>query len=135
METTIVLFLSSLLLLLVFDGAWLVLMSKRFYSKSIGHLMTKKPNFIAIILFYATYLIVLNYLILTPAFELKQSYGEVFLRGLLFGLACYGTYDLTNQATLKKWPLKLTIVDIIWGSLLTASVGLGSIIISGQILA
>lgn len=110
--------------MLVIDAVWLATMMQRFYKKYMGDLVAPKANFAAAGIFYVLYVAGLVYLIIAPAINNKISLGETFLRGAVFGLVAYGTYDLTNQATLKNWPVIVTVVDLIWGTLLTGTVAL-----------
>ena len=104
------------------DGVWLATMTSRFYKKNLGNLLAEKANFLAAGLFYAIYVVGVLVIIINPALENKYSYVKTFLHGALFGLVAYSTYDLTNQATLKNWPVIVTIVDMLWGALLTGLV-------------
>lgn len=104
------------------DGVWLATMTSRFYKKNLGSLLAEKANFLAAGLFYVIYVIGVLVIIINPALEGKYSYVKTFLNGALFGLVAYSTYDLTNQATLKNWPVIVTVVDMIWGALLTGLV-------------
>ncbi|MEI8072958.1 MAG: DUF2177 family protein [Candidatus Saccharibacteria bacterium] len=122
MKTTATSILASLITMLLIDGVWLTTMSKRFYSTQISHLMASQPSLLPAIIFYIIYAVALGLIIVMPAANDSQPYTKVFLLGLLFGLAAYGTYDLTNQATLKNWPTIVTIVDLAWGGLLTGTV-------------
>lgn len=117
------LYLIALPIFLVIDIVWLTTMSKLFYQKKLGFLMTKSPNFVAALIFYLLYAAGLVIFVLIPSFE-KRMWGEVLLSGALFGLICYATYDLSNLATLKGWPLSVTIVDLIWGTSVSALVSL-----------
>lgn len=108
--------------MLVIDAVWLATMMQRFYKKFMGDLVAPKANFVAAGVFYILYVAGLVYLIIAPAINNKISLGETFVRGAVFGLVAYGTYDLTNQATLKNWPVIVTVVDLIWGTLLTGTV-------------
>ena len=110
--------------MIVIDFIWLTVMMKPFYQKQIGHLMTSTPAMLPVILFYAIFILGLIVLIISPALSGNFSYLKLFLYGALFGLVAYGTYDLTNQATLKNWPVIVTIVDLIWGALLTGTVSI-----------
>ena len=83
--------------------------------------MKDKPDWIAAILFYLLYIIGLVFFVIQPALD-KSSWQYALFAGLFFGFITYATYDLTNLATLKDWPLKITIIDLIWGSVLGASV-------------
>lgn len=75
-------------------------------------------------IFYPLYTLGLLLLIVFPAIEGGQSLFKVFFLGTIFGLVAYGAYDLTNQAVLKDWPIIVTIVDMLWGSLLAGSASL-----------
>ena len=100
---------------LLVDGLWLTVISKNFYAKHLGYLMAKNPNLLAAGLFYLIYVFAMVVLVVTPGLQ-KGSLWSTVLSGALFGLCCYATYDLTNLATLKDWPLKITIIDLIWGT-------------------
>ena len=108
--------------MVVVDAAWLATMTSRFYKKHLGSLLAEKANFLAAGLFYAIYVVGILVIIINPALENKYSYVKTFVHGALFGLVAYSTYDLTNQATLKNWPVIVTIVDMLWGTLLTGLV-------------
>ena len=106
---------------LVVDGLWLTLIAKNFYAKHLGYLMSKNPNLLAAGLFYLIYVFAMVVLVVTPGLE-KGSFWSTVLSGALFGLCCYATYDLTNLATVQGWPLVVTIVDLIWGTFLSATI-------------
>jgi len=106
---------------LVVDGLWLTVISKNFYAKHLGYLMSKNPNLLAAGLFYLIYVFAMVVLVVTPGLE-KGSFWSTVLSGALFGLCCYATYDLTNLATVQNWPLIVTIVDLIWGTFLSATI-------------
>ena len=103
------------------DGIWLTVVAKNFYAKHLGFLMSKTPNLLAAGIFYLIYILTLVILIINPAIQ-KGSLMSAILTGALFGLCAYATYDLTNLATIKDWPLIVTIVDLIWGTFVSASV-------------
>jgi len=111
------LYLITLSIFLAIDMSWLGLMSKRFYSKQIGFLMKTNINWIATISFYLLFTIGLVIFVLIPSIE-KKSWLNVLLLGSLFGLISYATYDLTNLATVKNWPVIVTLVDMVWGAVL-----------------
>jgi len=90
-------------------------------------LMAEKPNFIAAGVFYVLFIAGLVYFILTGVEE--KELGKVLLTGAIFGFMTYATYDLTNLATLKDWPITVTIVDLIWGTFLSTSVTLISYLV------
>jgi uncharacterized membrane protein len=111
---------ATLLPLLVLDGIWLGTMSKFFYSKQLGSLMAKNPMWIAAVAFYLAYTIAVAYFIVAPAVAGSIPWWQVLLRGAFFGFVAYATYDLTNQATIQGWPVLVTVVDLAWGTFLTA---------------
>ena len=106
------------------DGLWLVLMHKRFYVPNIGHLLSDFTAIWPAVIFYILYGIALNVFVVLPALKNNTGYLELLMLGLLFGMVTYGTYDLTNQVTLKNWPWIVTVVDIAWGSCLAGAVSL-----------
>jgi uncharacterized membrane protein len=103
------------------DIIWLTLVAKNFYSKYLGYIMSTTPNWAAAIIFYLLFIAGLILFVISPALE-KQSWTHALIYGLLFGLMTYATYDLTNLATLKGWPVIVTIIDLIWGMTVSASV-------------
>jgi len=115
------LYFLSLSVFLLIDGVWLTLIAKNFYAKQLGYLMAKSPNLLAALIFYLIFIVGAVVLVLMPALE-KNSLYQAILMGALFGLCSYATYDLTNLATIKDWPLLVTIVDLIWGTVLSATV-------------
>ena len=106
---------------LLIDGVWLTVVAKNFYAKYLGFLMTKTPNLAAAGIFYLIYILGMVVLVLGPALQ-KGSLMSAVLTGALFGLCGYATYDLTNLATIKDWPLLVTMVDLIWGTVLSGAV-------------
>jgi uncharacterized membrane protein len=120
----------SLFTFLLIDGIWLTVVAKNFYAKYLGYLMSKTPNLAAAGIFYLIYIFTLLILVIIPALQ-KGSLISAILTGALFGLCAYATYDLTNLATIKDWPLLITIVDLVWGTFVTAAVaGISYLIIS-----
>ncbi|MSS74855.1 DUF2177 family protein [Candidatus Pacearchaeota archaeon] len=103
------------------DMIWLGLVAKDFYRAQIGMLLKPDVNWTAAILFYLLFIIGLVVFVITPAME-KGSWVHALIFGALFGLVCYATYDLTNLAVAKHWTLLVTVVDLAWGAVLSASV-------------
>lgn len=125
-------YLIALGIFLVLDVVWLSLSMKVLYRKNIGELMAEKANFVAAVVFYLIFIGGLVYFVINPALE-KESIRYAIISGVIYGLVTYGTYDLTNHATLKDWPLIITVVDMIWGSFLGGSVSTLSYIILSKI--
>jgi len=115
------LYLASLAVFFAVDMVWLGLIARRFYAKQIGHLMAAQVNWAAAVIFYLLFVAGLLYFAVIPGLQ-AGSYGRALLLGALYGLITYATYDLTNLATLRGWPLTLTLVDIAWGLTLASLV-------------
>ena len=108
---------------LAVDMIWLVFISRKFYASKLGYLMRDPVNWTAALIFYAVFVVGILFFVISPALE-KQSLGYAVLAGALFGLVTYATYDLTNLATIKDWPAIITVVDLAWGTTLSALVSL-----------
>jgi uncharacterized membrane protein len=115
------------------DMVWLGLVAKNLYRDQIGFIMKSQPNWPAAIIFYLIFILGLVYFVINPALESK-SILEALLRGMFFGFITYATYDLTNLATLENWPLKITIIDLIWGTTLGGLVSTISYFVSSKLL-
>ena len=113
----------ALATLLLLDGPWLTLMGPRFYTPRLAHLLSASPQWAAAGAFYLLYALGVALLAVLPALESGRRPSQAFARGALLGLVAYGTYDLTNQATLRDWPLIVTLVDMAWGTFLTGVAG------------
>ncbi|MBN2852712.1 MAG: DUF2177 family protein [Clostridia bacterium] len=121
----IVVFLVTFIIFMVVDVMWLGLFAKKFYRKHLGFIMSDKFNLPVAAAFYFVFIIGLLFFVVSPAIK-DQSFVHALFGGMLFGLITYGTYDLTNMATLKNWPKLITIVDLIWGSSLCGVVSMVS---------
>jgi uncharacterized membrane protein len=103
------------------DLVWLGLVARAFYRKHLGFLMAPKVNWPAALIFYLLFVVGILVFAVLPGLEagsLKTAAG----RAALFGLIAYATYDLTNLATLRDWPLIVTAVDLAWGTGLSVAV-------------
>lgn len=112
-------YLIALVVFFAIDILWLGFLARDLYRDNIGHLMAEKTNWPAAIIFYMAFIVGLMFFAISPALE-KNSWTYALMFGALFGFATYATYDMTNLATLKDWPLKIAIIDIIWGTSLNA---------------
>jgi len=117
------LYLVILAAFFVIDMIWLGVVAKNFYRTQLGPLMLQKVKWSAAIIFYLLYIVGLIFFVVTPALA-QESVLYAFLTGAFFGLICYATYDLSNLATLKDWPIKVTLVDLVWGSSLSGVLSL-----------
>ncbi len=118
------LILSYFLTALVFfavDMVWLGFIAKGFYRKHLGGFLSDQVNWTAAIVFYLLFIVGIFIFVILPAIE-KGSLLRAIGLGAFFGIITYATYDLTNLATLKNWPILIVMVDIAWGAVLTAIV-------------
>ena len=112
-------YLTTTVVMVVIDMVWLGVIAKPMYQAGIGHLMAEKPNIAAAISFYALFPVGLMIFAILPE-AANAGWQRTALLGALFGFFTYATYDLTNLATLKNYPLQLALIDILWGSLVSA---------------
>jgi len=126
------LFLITMLSFFLIDMLWLGIIAQSFYKKHLGYIMAQNPNWIAAVIFYVIFIIGIIVFVLLPGFQ-KDSLKSTLVHACFFGVLTYATYDLTNLATLEDWPVIVTIVDIIWGGVLTTLVCLSSFIIGGKL--
>ncbi len=118
------LFISYVLTFIVFfiiDMAWLGFIAKDLYKKYLGSFLSEQVNWVAAFIFYLLFIVGVFIFAILPSVE-KNSLNSAIFLGALFGFFTYATYDLTNLATLKGWPLNIVFIDILWGSVLTGIV-------------
>ncbi len=127
------LYLITFGIFLIVDLIWLNFIAKNLYQKEIGTLLLKNPNIVPAILFYALFIVALLILVLVPSIQ-SYTLTKTLLIGAVFGFITYATYDLTNLATLQGWSLKMTIVDLIWGTSVSTLVTFLGYIIGSKIL-
>lgn len=119
MKNYSVAYLAALLTMGVIDLVWLGFIAKPLYQQGIGHLMSERPNIPVAALFYLLY--PLGLLLFSLHFQPDGvGWQRVATVGALFGFFAYATYDLTNLATLRGWPVGLSLLDIAWGTLISA---------------
>ena len=117
LKQTVLLYLITLAAFFLIDMAWLGTVAKGFYRRHLGALMGPKVVWPAAILFYLLFVVGLLVFVVRPALAAGAPV-QALLFGALFGLVAYATYDLTNLATIKDWPLIVTVVDLAWGACL-----------------
>lgn len=117
----IYIYLFSVPVFFLIDMVWLGVVASQFYKSQIGHLLSSSVNWSVAIAFYFMFLAGLVVFAIGPAVE-SRTWTHALLYGALFGFFTYLTYDLTNWATLKEWPALVSIVDVLWGTLLSAAV-------------
>jgi uncharacterized membrane protein len=106
---------------LAIDFVWLAFVARGFYKRHLGFLLSDQPNWWAAIVFYLLFVAGLLVFAVVPGLQ-AASLRKALLLGAFFGLVTYATYDLTNQATVKNWPWLVTVVDMVWGTVLATSV-------------
>lgn len=107
------------------DLIWLGIVAKSFYHNNLSHLLSPDVNWAAALIFYFMYIAGIILFAVKPGLD-AGSLAKAAIWGALFGFFTYATYDLTNMATLRDWPLKVVVVDIAWGTLLCTLVASGS---------
>jgi uncharacterized membrane protein len=112
-------YFSFLLSLIVIDLIWLLGIAKNLYRNDMGSLMASEPKLLAGLGFYLLYALGTSIFVIIPAVS-KQSWIYAVQYGALFGFFCYMTYDLTNLAVIRNFPVRLALVDIAWGAAVTA---------------
>ena len=110
---------SFLITLIAIDLIWLLGIAKNLYRDQMGDLMANEPKLIAGLAFYLLYALGVCIFVIIPALS-RQSWIYALQYGALFGLFCYMTYDLTNLAVIRGFPTQLALIDIAWGSFVTA---------------
>lgn len=115
------LYVVTLVAFFIIDMIWLGVVARTLYNKHLGFLMAPSPNWLAAILFYLLFIVGILVFVVVPGLK-DNSLPMTLLRAALFGLITYATYDLTNLATVKDWPLLITVVDLIWGTVLSVAV-------------
>lgn len=118
--TYLIAYVSTAVVFFALDYVWLTRVAIGFYRQNIGELLLTTPNFAAAGIFYLFYVIGLVYFAVMPALT-ASSVVTALLNGALLGLLAYGTYDMTNLATLKGWSLSVSLVDMAWGAVLSAT--------------
>ena len=120
MPPFLVAYLGSAAALVVLDAIWLMLAVPRLYQPALGDLLAPQPNFLVAAVFYLLYLVGVVVFAVLPAAE-TNSLMHAIGAGALLGLVAYGTYDFTNLSTLRNWPVGLSLIDVVWGTFLTAA--------------
>ncbi len=114
----------------ILDAVWLTTMTERLYRRQMPELLLATPMWVPAIAFYLIYAAAVTHLIVLPAIDRGDSLLRVVAAGALLGLAAYGTYDLTNHATIRGWSPVVTIVDMAWGTTLTAVVAAVAVLVT-----
>jgi uncharacterized membrane protein len=130
MLKTFWLYLATVPVFFAVDIVWLNFVAKNFYRERLGALLLDQFNLPVGLAFYLLYIVGIIVFAVLPGVD-KGSLVEALWRGALLGLVAYGTYDLTNLSTLKDWSPAITVVDMVWGTVLTGTVASASWWIAG----
>jgi uncharacterized membrane protein len=133
LRAAVTLYLVTLAVFFVIDMIWLGFVAKDFYRKHLGSMLSPKVNWAAALLFYLVFVAGLLIFVIRPALAQGEPLKALLLGGL-FGLISYATYDLSNLATLKDWPVIVTIVDLAWGTALGGLVSLSGALLGRWLL-
>jgi len=133
LRQAVTLYLITLAVFFVIDMIWLGVVAKGFYRKHLGTLLSPKVNWGAALLFYLLFIVGLVVFVIRPALASGEPIKALLL-GAFFGLISYATYDLSNLATLKDWPVIVTVVDLVWGTTLGGLVSLAGTLLGRWLL-
>jgi uncharacterized membrane protein len=117
----VVLYVIATAIFLACDLVWLGLVARGFYQRHLGYLMRNPVNWAAALVFYLFFVVGLLIFAIKPALDVQNPL-RALLYGALFGFFTYATYDLTNLATVRDWPLIVTVADLSWGVVLCSIV-------------
>jgi uncharacterized membrane protein len=120
MKKLISAYFASMIFMFVLDLIWLSQLAKPIYTRGIGHLMASEPNLAYAALFYCVFVFGLMWYAVKPNMQ-TAGIKKTFLAGALFGFFIYASYDLTNLALLKDWPLDMSLIDMTWGTFLSGA--------------
>jgi uncharacterized membrane protein len=120
-------YLATAAVFLIADLVWLS-RTLGLYRRAIGDMMLEKPRWKAAVSFYLMYIVGIVFFVVVPPHP-ADSWKSVLLSGALFGLVAFATYDMTNLATLKRWSLQMSLIDIAWGMFVTAISGLSGFLV------
>ena len=113
-------YIGAALAMLVLDSLWLGFAAKRLYRPELGDILAEGFRIAPAAIFYLSYVAGIVFLAVAPALS-SGDWKAAAVRGAALGAVCYATYDLTNQATLRHWSTLVTVSDIAWGTILTAT--------------
>jgi uncharacterized membrane protein len=127
------LYVVTAILFFAIDILWLGVIAKNFYKRHLGRFFRERVNWTAASIFYSLYILGIMIFAILPGIN-YASLGRTVILGMLYGLFTYATYDLTNLATLKDWPVKIVVVDILWGVVLCGLVSAGGFLTATSFL-
>jgi uncharacterized membrane protein len=129
----LIMYFITLAVFFIIDMIWLGVVAKNFYRRHLGPMLNPRVNWAAAVLFYLLFIVGLLLFVVKPALVAGEPL-KALLFGALFGLISYATYDLSNLATLKDWPLVVTVIDLIWGTVLGGAVSFAAALVGRSLL-
>ena len=129
----VLLYVVTALIFFAIDILWLGVIAKNFYHRHLGRFFRERVNWIAASIFYSLYILGILIFAILPGIN-SASLARTVILGVLYGLFTYATYDLTNLATLKDWPVNIVVVDILWGMVLCGLVSAGGFLLAARLL-
>lgn len=114
---------ATFLVFIAIDFLWLGVIARSFYQNQLGSMLRPDIEWVSAVLFYVLYSVAIVFFAVNPSMN-QSSLIKPLLIGAFFGIVAYATYDLTNFATLKDWPLAVVLADIAWGAVLTGLVAM-----------
>ncbi len=133
MYVYVVAYLATAAVFFGLDFVWLGKVATTFYRSQLGDMMRERPDFLAAGAFYLIYIGGIVYFAVQPYIS-GGSWTQALLSGAILGLIAYGTYDITNLATLKNWPLAMSLVDMAWGTVLTGVAAAAGLAITQKLI-
>lgn len=130
----VIAYFAAALTFFALDMGWLAGLAKNFYFSRLGELVRDRPDFLVAGVFYAGYVAGIVYFAIAPALA-GGGMARALVNGALVGLLAYGTYDMTNLATLRGYPAEVAIVDILWGVFLTMTAAGAGYAAAGRLAA
>jgi uncharacterized membrane protein len=127
------LYFATLIAFFLIDMVWLGFIAHTLYRNYLGFLLASSTNWFAVILFYLLFILGILVFVVLPGLQ-DNSFKATLLRAVLFGLVTYGTYDLTNLATVKNWPVLITVIDMAWGTILSVLVSYISFMVGKRLI-
>lgn len=111
---------ATAIVMVALDLLWLGVIARSVYQQGIGHLMAEQPNIPVAVLFYAVFALGLMFFAVAP-FGVGAGWSRTIVAAALFGFFAYATYDLTNLATLRNWPVGVSLLDMAWGTVVSVA--------------
>ncbi len=132
MKTIVIAYLATGIAFLIVDAIWLSTMADMLYRPLLGDKLAPQFHLAPAVVFYLIYVAGIVFFAVMPAID-GGGLGKAVLNGAILGLVAYTTYDLTNQATLRDWPLSVTLADIPWGAFVTATGASAGFLVASRI--